>query len=163
MSFLDFTGLQYFYNKYLKPIKPHAREETIKSYTVNEQGHVPDAQLVAQLKEENERLQEEVDKLNSSLSHLKCTGVSDISGETSITVDAGMSANNLYLIFLRQLNGSTDVHPPTALLLYMRPDNYRYTTLGEIIDLKSTTISGGAFTINFKTQQWARVWVFKVA
>ena len=70
MSFLDFTGLQYFYNKYLKPIKPHAREETIKSYTVNEQGHVPDAQLVAQLKEENERLQEEVDKLNSSLGKL---------------------------------------------------------------------------------------------
>ena len=105
----------------------------------------------------------EVTSKSSSLSHLKCTGVSDISGETSITVDAGMSANNLYLIFLRQLNGSTDAHPPTALLLYMRPDNYRYTTLGEIIDLKNTTISGGAFTINFKTQQWARVWVFKVA
>lgn len=67
MSFLDFPGLQYFYNKYLKPIKPHAREETIKSYTVNEQGHVPDAQLVAQLKEENESLQAEVESLNSSL------------------------------------------------------------------------------------------------
>lgn len=67
MSFLDFPGLQYFYNKYLKPIKPHAREETIKSYTVNEQGHVPDAQLVVQLKEENESLQEEIEKLNSSL------------------------------------------------------------------------------------------------
>ena len=58
--------LQYFYNKYLKPIKPHAREETIKSYTVNEQGHVPDAQLVVQLKEENESLQEEIEKLNSA-------------------------------------------------------------------------------------------------
>lgn len=67
MSFLDFPGLQYFYNKYLKPIKPHAREETIKSYTVNEQGHVPDAQLVVQLKEENESLQEEIEKLNSAL------------------------------------------------------------------------------------------------
>lgn len=66
MSFLDFPGLQYFYNKYLKPIKPHAREETIKSYTVNEQGHVPDAQLVVQLKEENESLQEEIEKLNSA-------------------------------------------------------------------------------------------------
>lgn len=67
MSFLDFPGLQYFYNKYLKPIKPHAREETIKSYTVNEQGHVPDAQLVAQLKEENESLQAKVEALNSAL------------------------------------------------------------------------------------------------
>lgn len=70
MSFLDFPGLQYFYNKYLKPIKPHAREETIKSYTVNEQGHVPDAQLVAQLKEENESLQAEVEALNSALALL---------------------------------------------------------------------------------------------
>lgn len=69
MSFLDFPGLQYFYNKYLKPIKPHAREETIKSYTVNEQGHVPDAQLVVQLKEENESLQEEIEKLNSALEY----------------------------------------------------------------------------------------------
>ena len=163
MSFLDFPGLQYFYNKYLKPIKPHAREETIKSYTVNEQGHVPDAQLVAQLKEENESLQAKVEALNSALSHLQCTGVASISGETSITVDAGMSVDNLYLIFIRQLNGSTDVHPPCALLLYMRTDNYRYSTLGEIVDLQNTTIEDRKFTIDFKTQQWVRVWVFKIS
>ena len=71
MSFLDFPGLQYFYNKYLKPIKPHAREETIKSYTVNEQGHVPDAQLVVQLKEENESLQAKVEALNSALAEFR--------------------------------------------------------------------------------------------
>lgn len=163
MSFLDFPGLQYFYNKYLKPIKPHAREETIKSYTVNEQGHVPDAQLVVQLKEENESLQAEVEALNSALSHLQCTGVASISGETSITVDAGMSADNLYLIFIRQLYGSTNVYPPCALLLYMREEAYEYSTLGEIVDLQNTTIGAGNFTINFKTQQWARVWVFKIS
>ena len=78
MSFLDFPGLQYFYNKYLKPIKPHAREETIKSYTVNEQGHVPDAQLVVQLKEENESLQEEIEKLNSALNYFNA--VDDVTG-----------------------------------------------------------------------------------
>lgn len=77
MSFLDFPGLQYFYNKYLKPIKPHAREETIKSYTVNEQGHVPDAQLVVQLKEENESLQEEIEKLNSALSRIIVTDITN--------------------------------------------------------------------------------------
>lgn len=79
MSFLDFPGLQYFYNKYLKPIKPHAREETIKSYTVNEQGHVPDAQLVVQLKEENESLQEEIEKLNSALSRIIVTDITNAS------------------------------------------------------------------------------------
>ena len=100
---------------------------------------------------------------SSSLSHLQCTGVASISGETSITVDAGMSVDNLYLIFIRQLNGSTDVHPPCALLLYMRTDNYRYSTLGEIVELQDTSIGGGKFTINFKTQQWVRVWVFKIS
>lgn len=80
MSFLDFPGLQYFYNKYLKPIKPHAREETIKSYTVNEQGHVPDAELVVQLKEENESLQEEIEKLNSALTVKIYAGSSEING-----------------------------------------------------------------------------------
>lgn len=86
MSFLDFPGLQYFYNKYLKPIKPHAREETIKSYTVNEQGHVPDAQLVAQLKEENESLQAEIEKLNSSLASL-----------SNIIVDTGYKPTPYYV------------------------------------------------------------------
>ncbi|OUN27791.1 hypothetical protein B5G33_13235 [Blautia sp. An81] len=74
-----------------------------------------------------------------------------------------MSVDNLYLIFIRQLNGSTDVHPPCALLLYMRTDNYRYSTLGEIVELQDTSIGGGKFTINFKTQQWVRVWVFKIS
>lgn len=101
--------------------------------------------------------------LNSALSHLQCTGVASISGETSITVDAGMSADNLYLIFIRQLYGSTNVYPPCALLLYMREEAYEYSTLGEIVDLQNTTIGAGNFTINFKTQQWARVWVFKIS
>ena len=86
MSFLDFPGLQYFYNKYLKPIKPHAREETIKSYTVNEQGHVPDAQLVAQLKEENESLQAKVEALNSALGVKVYSGESQINGFESWAV-----------------------------------------------------------------------------
>lgn len=104
-----------------------------------------------------------ITSINSALAHLKCTGVADISGEKSITVDAGMSANNLYLIFLRQLNGSADVHPPCALLLYMRTENYSYSTLGELVDLQSTSIGNGRITFNWKTQQWVRVWVFKIS
>ena len=92
MSFLDFPGLQYFYNKYLKPIKPHAREETIKSYTVNEQGHVPDAQLVAQLKEENESLQEKVEALNSALEVEAFNNVNELItyAENLLATDTGL-------------------------------------------------------------------------
>lgn len=100
---------------------------------------------------------------NSALSHLQCTGVASISGETSITVEAGMSSENLYLIFIRQFYGSTNVHPPCALLLHMRKEAYKYSTLGEIVDLQNTTIEDGNFTIDFKTQQWAKVWAFKIS
>ena len=104
MSFLDFPGLQYFYNKYLKPIKPHAREETIKSYTVNEQGHVPDAQLVVQLKEENESLQEEIEKLNSALADFQNAEAlnAEIITETgSYTLDKSISDYKLVEIIMQ--------------------------------------------------------------
>lgn len=100
---------------------------------------------------------------SSALSHLQFMGSGTILGGNSLTVDAGMLANNMYIIFLRQLKGSTDVHPPCALLLYMRTENYRYTTLGEIIDLDNTSISGGVFTINFTSAQWASAWIFKIS
>ena len=105
MSFLDFPGLQYFYNKYLKPIKPHAREETIKSYTVNEQGHVPDAQLVVQLKEENESLQEEIEKLNSSLTKIHLFNVSEISfcyDSNVYYIEFLFSEDNKYRLFCNE-------------------------------------------------------------
>lgn len=102
MAFLNFPGLQYFYNKYIKPIKPHAREETIKTYTVNEQGHVPDAQLVAQLKEENESLQAEVAKLNSALNKFGTYNVSKVLfgyDENTYYIEFEFSGDNKYRLF----------------------------------------------------------------
>ena len=165
MSFLDFPGLQYFYNKYLKPIKPHAREETIKSYTVNEQGHVPDAQLVAQLKEENESLQAKVEALNSSLGGFKfieslSTGDN---GSTSITMTKNLEVENLYIIFVRNLNGSVECYAPYAYLFYIRSNSWQATTVGDPVDVDKISIQGGKFTISFKTNQWARMWVYKIS
>ena len=142
--------------KFFTDLKPHAFSAPVDNLISTNAN-------LALAATQGKTLDEKITEINSALSHLQCTGVASISGETSITVDAGMSVDNLYLIFIRQLNGSTDVHPPCALLLYMRTDNYRYSTLGEIVELQNTSIGGGKFTINFKTQQWVRVWVFKIS
>lgn len=162
MSFLDFPGLQYFYNKYLKPIKPHAREETIKSYTVNEQGHVPDAQLVVQLKEENESLQEEIEKLNSALGSLALIDDTGISGETVLTMQHSMGSEHLYIIFIRMLNGSTDLFGPWAYLLYMRPENWDYALIGEEQNVLSKDIQNGKLTITFSEERWVRMVTYRI-
>lgn len=121
MSFLDFPGLQYFYNKYLKPIKPHAREETIKSYTVNEQGHVPDAQLVVQLKEENESLQEEIEKLNSALTKIHLFNVSEIS--------FGYDSNVYYIEFLFSEDNKYRLFCNETGIAFSRWDGSKWTEL----------------------------------
>lgn len=162
MSFLDFHGLQYFYNKYLKPIKPHAREETIKSYTVNEQGHVPDAQLVVQLKEENESLQEEIEKLNSALGSLALIDDTGISGETVLTMQHSMGSEHLYIVFIRMLNGSTDLFGPWAYLLYMRPENWDYALIGEEQNVLSKDIQNGKLTITFSEEHWVRMVTYRI-
>ena len=162
MSFLDFPGLQYFYNKYLKPIKPHAREETIKSYTVNEQGHVPDAQLVVQLKEENESLQEEIEKLNSALGGMALIDDTSISGGTILTMQNSMTAEHLYIAFIRVLHGSDDLLAPWAYLLYMRPENWDYVTIGEEQKLVSKVIQNGKLTLTFEDQRWVRMATYRI-
>lgn len=131
MSFLDFPGLQYFYNKYLKPIKPHAREETIKSYTVNEQGHVPDAQLVVQLKEENESLQEEIEKLNSALLYQNATA--NITGDNF--------NKNLLLI---------DTNNPDAIANQNSYFDITDATRGEYINIPTNMPSSGV-VIGYRT------------
>ena len=162
MSFLDFPGLQYFYNKYLKPIKPHAREETIKSYTVNEQGHVPDAQLVVQLKEENESLQEEIEKLNSALGGMALIDDTSISGGTILTMQNSMTTEHLYIAFIRVLHGSDDLLAPWAYLLYMRPENWDYVTIGEEQKLVSKVIQNGKLTLTFEDQRWVRMATYRI-
>lgn len=162
MSFLDFPGLQYFYNKYLKPIKPHAREETIKSYTVNEQGHVPDAQLVAQLKEENESLQAKVEALNSSLGGLALIDDTGISGETVLTMQNSMGSEHLYIVCVRMLNGSTGLFGPWAYLLYMRPQNWDYALIGEEQNVVDKDIQNGKLTITFSEECWVRMVTYRI-
>lgn len=162
MSFLDFPGLQYFYNKYLKPIKPHAREETIKSYTVNEQGHVPDAQLVVQLKEENESLQEEIEKLNSALGGMALIDDTSISGGTILTMQNSMTTEHLYIAFIRVLHGSDDLLAPWAYLLYMRPENWDYATIGEEQKLVSKVVQNGKLTLTFEDQRWVRMVTYRI-
>lgn len=148
MSFLDFPGLQYFYNKYLKPIKPHAREETIKSYTVNEQGHVPDAQLVVQLKEENESLQEEIEKLNSALEYRI------FNGEEGFT-EKGLSFPASGVALLNKITNKIDIHCAGVLESLSESDES-----SDFINLNSLCSHIGINTLNWNPAHNSRVIVF---
>lgn len=160
MSFLDFPGLQYFYNKYLKPIKPHAREETIKSYTVNEQGHVPDAQLVAQLKEENESLQAKVEALNSSLTFVNAENNPDLFEKNFLLINAsqehGIAQTTTY--FSKPEEDSDWQNVPSTLQgrqwvgirkVYRRNNTH---VLVEIVEMYP--VSGRTWYIFYNNEKW---------
>lgn len=143
MSFLDFPGLQYFYNKYLKPIKPHAREETIKSYTVNEQGHVPDAQLVVQLKEENESLQEEIEKLNSALSTLN-----------PITIPLTENVASYYIHAGKMVIGFVNAKSASAVTTIVLNDMPSPQSDGYIIETLNS-YNGEKYSLAYETDHWS--------
>lgn len=60
MGFLDLNGLQYFYNKYLKGLKPHAFASPVNNLV----GTDPTLPLAAT---QGKALQDEIDELNSAL------------------------------------------------------------------------------------------------
>ena len=91
------------------------------------------------------------------------TATTGNSGGTALSMQNQLEGENLYIIFIRHLNGTDDCYEPYALLLFMRSQNYQYTTLGNSRDLKNTQISEGRLTINFNSTQWARMWVYKIS
>lgn len=84
-------------------------------------------------------------------------------GSTSITMTKNLEVENLYIIFVRNLNGSVECYAPYAYLLYIRSNSWRATTVGDPVDVDKISIQGGKFTISFKTNQWARMWVYKIS
>lgn len=109
-------------------------------------------------------LNDKITALNSALGGWKLieTATTGDSGGTALSMQNKLTAENMYIIFIRHLGDNT-VYPPYAMLLYMRSENYNYTFLGETVDFDSTTMLGGKLTIKFKTKQWARMWIYKIS
>lgn len=90
------------------------------------------------------------------------TATTGDNGGTSLSMQNKLAAENMYIIFVRHL-GADNVYPPYALLLFMRSENYNYTSLGEIVDFDSTSVIDGKLTIKYKSKQWARMWIYKIS
>lgn len=84
-------------------------------------------------------------------------------GSTSITMTKNLEMENIYIIFVRNLNGSVECYAPYAYLFYIRSNSWHATTVGDPVDVDKISIQGGKFTISFKTNQWARMWVYKIS
>lgn len=109
-------------------------------------------------------LDDKIKALNSALAGWKFveTATTGDNGGTSLSMQNKLAAENMYIIFVRHL-GADNVYPPYALLLFMRSENYNYTSLGEIVDFDSTSVIDGKLTIKYKSKQWARMWIYKIS
>ena len=98
----------------------------------------------------------------SALGGLALTDDTGISGETVLTMQNGMGSEHLYIVFVRMLNGSTDLFGPWAYLLYMRPQNWDYVLIGEEQNVVKKDIKNGKLTITFSEERWVRMVTYRI-
>lgn len=83
-------------------------------------------------------------------------------GATSLSMSRAMRAEHMYLIFVRRLNGSTEIHPPYGYLLFMRSTGWNYSVIGEESEVTKKDITNGKLTLTFKNIQWTRMAVYEI-
>lgn len=152
------TDLQNYNNLSNKPT-------IVNNGTTTAANTILDGRMGKILADKDANLQSQITSLNSALGGLEFidTATTGNSGGTALSMQNQLKGENLYIIFIRHLNGADDCYEPYALLLFMRSQNYQYTTLGNSRDLKNTQINEGRLTINFNSAQWARMWVYKIS
>lgn len=99
---------------------------------------------------------------NSALGSLALIDDTGISGETVLTMQNSMGSEHLYIVFVRMLNGSTDLFGPWAYLLYMRHENWDYALIGEEQNVVSKDIQNGKLTITFSEERWVRMVAYRI-
>ncbi len=141
----------------VREFKSHVFEDTVKDFTATETGHIPDATLAKKLKDE-------VNELNGNLGKIKYLGTAHTgeNGGTKITLPSVIPRNSMLLIVVRSYNGSTDLYPPYAFLVFVRPNAWRYTLIGESRTEK-IEINDGYFSLHYKSTEYARAWMYQIA
>ncbi len=99
---------------------------------------------------------------NSALGSWKRIDNVVVSGEKSITMKNQLDLNGGYLIFFRTLDGTDNVHPMFAMLLYIRETSYSKTIIGTPVDVQGYKMSERRLTVNFTKESWVRMVVYKV-
>ena len=101
-------------------------------------------------------------ELNSALGDMALIDDTSISGSTILTMQNSMPTEHLYIAFIRVLHGSNDLLAPWAYLLYIRPENWDYATIGEEQMLVSKVIQNGKLTLTFEDQRWVRMATYRI-
>lgn len=83
-------------------------------------------------------------------------------GANILTTKNTLQSDAVYLTFVRHLNGYEDAYPPYAYLFVVREKNWRYTVIGEEINVAQKKIVGGKLTLTFNTKQWVRMSIYRV-
>lgn len=84
------------------------------------------------------------------------------SGAKSLSMSRSMRADHMYLIFVRRLNGSNEIHPPYGYLLFMRSTGWNFAVIGSENEVTKKDISNGKLALTFKDTQWTRMTVYEV-
>ena len=102
--------------------------------------------------------------LNGNLGKIKYLGTAHTgeNGGTKITLPSVIPRNSMLLIVVRSYNGSTDLYPPYAFLVFVRPNAWRYTLIGESRTEK-IEINDGYFSLHYKSTEYARAWMYQIA
>ena len=83
-------------------------------------------------------------------------------GGMSMTNSVNLEAERMYIVVVRNLNGSDGVYPPYMYLLYMRNNGWSKTLLGTEKDVNTFAVQNHKLTITFKTTQFARMWIYQI-
>ena len=84
------------------------------------------------------------------------------SGAKSLSMSRTMRAEHMYLIFVRRLNGSNEIHPPYGYLLFMRSTGWNFAVIGSESEVTKKDISNGKLNLTFRDTQWTRMTVYEV-
>ena len=141
--------------KFFTDLKPHAFSNPVNNLT----GTDASLPLAAP---QGKALKQEIDELNSALGSLALIDDTGISGETVLTMQHSMGSEHLYIIFIRMLNGSTELFGPWAYLLYMRSESWDYALIGEEQNVVSKDIQNGKLTITFSEERWVRMVTYRI-
>lgn len=116
------------------------------------------------LNEKIEGVKSDVTELNGNLGKVKYLGTAHTgeNGGTKITLPSVIPRNSMLLIVVRSYNGSTDLYPPYAFLVFVRPNAWRYTLIGEPRTEK-IEINDGYFSLHYRSTEYARAWMYQIA
>ena len=104
--------------------------------------------------------------LNGNFGKIKYigSGYTGENGGTVLTIQNKIpTVNSMLLVLVRNYNGSLEVFPPYAYLIFMRRTGWSSTPIGTPHNVANASIKDGIYSLNFKSTEYARAWMYQIA